>query len=56
MNGIARQILKDIRPLGSIYRRRHDAVDKYGELKLELASRFSYDIDGYCVGREDFRK
>ena len=26
----------------------------YGALKLELAARFPYDIDGYCDGKDAF--
>ena len=33
-----------------------DIADKYGKLKRELAIKYSYDIDKYCDGKEDFVK
>lgn len=29
---------------------------EYGELKMELAYRFSEDIEGYCTGKDAFVK
>ena len=37
------------------YLRAHPArAAAYGALKLELAARFPYDIDGYCDGKDAF--
>ncbi len=37
------------------YMRTHEKErDEYAKLKIELAQRFPYDIDGYCDGKETF--
>ncbi len=37
------------------YMRTHEKERKeYAQMKIELAQRFPYDIDGYCEGKEDF--
>ena len=33
-----------------------DIALEYGELKMELAYRFSEDIEGYCTGKDAFVK
>ena len=39
------------------YLRNHpDAAKEYGELKTVLAEQFTYDIDGYCNGKDKFVK
>lgn len=41
----------------SLYSHRlHKKTLEYGELKMELAYRFSEDIEGYCTGKDAFVK
>lgn len=39
----------------SCYMRTHEKErNEYAKIKIELAHRFPYDIDGYCDGKENF--
>ncbi|EKN39396.1 hypothetical protein CFSAN001627_22809, partial [Clostridium botulinum CFSAN001627] len=33
-----------------------EEAKQYGELKKELALKFRYDIDSYCIGKDSFIK
>ena len=56
---LSKAITKDINrhiAVRDFLRTHPDIALEYGELKMELAYRFSEDIEGYCTGKDAFVK